>query len=563
MILLDKFKNLEPFTFGPENHKQFYKHQGKIYCLRKSCDLCKFKDTCKFTKDKLEIDSNPNVRRALAIENESFLILRPNVDIKDIPILTEDQRLAYYPYNLHFIKQSKKDKLFIIKGQVRYYGSLNDFNNSEYIKYFTYVKSYNPNSCIFSLDYSAIEPRLATLVIREPKWLEVFKGSQKIVAKEIEKPVFDYTEQANHILNIKDKHYCILLGELDKEEYHNQCNKCKFKDTCKVIKNYTRYVSGDWHSKNAEAFYRLDFIDQKDKNVRKAMRTDAKVAGLALIYGSYENTLARVLNCSIEKAKLLRDNFFAELSTVKRYMSIQRQESFKNKTVVNLFNRNYNIKFLVDNSKVEKKYKFKADNIALNHPIQSLGADFLKLGIIESQKYIKSNNLNIYSNIQLQNKIDILNESKVSIISNVHDEVVFIINDFYRDEIIPALYIQMRLDDLLDKFKAGFYLEMDVEFDKYRSWTATSRYETSKIFLLNELGYKTSSLQIEKPNIIIIELDSISEESLSKLISNKSSSGYLLGVVKDESVIYSSFYIDDLSILDSFKVNYKLAYIKV
>lgn len=560
MELQENLEHLRPFTFGPDGYKQFYKHQDNVYCLRKTCDDCKFSSVCTFKTDKLEVDPSPNVRRALAVEPLDFLILEPIKPIEQIDILTLDQKLSLYPSNLHFVKHSPKDIFYIIKGQIRYYESEEHFKSSKYSQYFTIVKKYKPKHRLFSLDYSAIEPRLVTLVIREPSWIEVFSGQDKIVAKEIE---ISNTAQSypSYIFSKNDKLYCLLSGELDKSDYSSQCSSCPLKDSCSVKLNYTRKVAGDWHSKNGEAFYGDEFVNQTDKYKKKDMRSDAKVGGLALIYGAYPKTLARSLNCSVEKAESLWNNFFKALPKVKLFMANQKVKSIKNKTVANMFNRHYNIAELVDN-KSDQKFRFKAESISLNHPIQSLGADFLKLGLLDCTKYIRSKSLNVFSNVELSSKINILDESKVSVISTVHDEDVFLIDDNAVDTVIPELYKEMRLDYLLDKLKAGFYLEMDIEYDSFRSWTSSNRYETSKVFLINELNKDHSDAEVSEPNIILIKLEDISENQLEELLTHKSDTGTKVGIVYKEDVFISDFNIEQ-SKIKSLSIRHKLAFIKL
>ena len=157
-FLKKEFEKLEPFTFGPSDHKQFYKNQGQIVCLRESCEGCKYlNNECSFKKKLIDSEYIPNVRRAMGIEDESFLILKNKIPIEEISYLTEDQKLSHYPSNLHFLFQDyKKDPLYIFKGQIRYYGSLEEFNKSKYLNEFEFIKEYNPHLKLFSLDYSAI-----------------------------------------------------------------------------------------------------------------------------------------------------------------------------------------------------------------------------------------------------------------------------------------------------------------------------------------------------------------------------------------------------------------------
>jgi len=534
--LQEKFSHLTPFTFGPDDHKQFYKQQGEIFCLRKACDGCKYKEECSFKEKKLEVEPIPNVRRALAVENIGFLLLKPNLDPKDIPVLTKDQLMSFYHSNLHFVLQKHGKGLFVIKGQARYYGSIEEFNSSEYSKYFSIIKIYKPKQRLYSLDYSAIEPRLAALVTREPKWKQVFAGSPKIIAKEVEIPTDNHP---SYIVKQNNKTYCYLTGELDKAEYIDQCNKCPFQNSCKIITSFKRNVAGDFHAENAIAFYREKFTEEKDKYTKKDLRAKAKAGGLAVMYNSYEKTLALTLGVPVDVARVLRENFLSALPVVQDYMDRQKKTCKRQRYVANIFNRSYNLEAILTNPKI----MFRADAIALNHPIQSLGADFLKYGMIKSQDYIRNNGLNAFSSVELDNGIDLNKESDAALVASVHDEVVFAINDEKANTLIPNLYYEMRLDFMMDKFQAGFYLELDSEYDEYRSWTSSSKFDTGKIFLLRELGLEESTSSIKNPSIYLVDIKDLTHDLIDSIVENSQEDGFLLGIRDNDNIHISEFKI--------------------
>lgn len=529
------FENLETYVFGPDSdHKQFYKNQGEIYCLRVSCDGCRFNSSCEFKESSLEVDPNPNVRRSMGIENQSFLVLDPIVEINEIP-LDRNQKLSVYQSNLHFLVQDPNAKFQVVKGQFRFYGSTEDFIESSWSSYFSVVKEYMPKHKLYTFDYSAIEPRLATLVTREPKWISVFAGVEKIVAKQVE---IEDPNSLHHILQKDGKTYCYLTGELDKENYEDQCSKCPQKNSCKVLFSYTRKVAGDWHSENAVAFYKDAYSNESDKYKKKEKRSKAKAGGLALIYGAYPKTLASTINCTIPEAESFWANFFEVLPTVKRYMAIQKTTSIKNKASVNLINRQYNLKSLLD--KNEPKFLYKANAIALNHPIQSLGADWLKLGQLKAESFIGDNEYSQYYKMDLPHKINVHKESIIAMINSIHDELGFLIADDYVDQLIPEMYQELRLDKYLDTFKAGFYLEMDCEYDKYRSWTTSTRYDTSRIFLLNEL--KNQSPSSKTPNTILINYSDIYNlQDLNFFEESLDEKDFRIGIQYQDDIFISNF----------------------
>lgn len=187
---IEIFKELEYFLIG--NPKQFITYQGELFCLRKNCEGCPHVGFCEFEEGELQTGYLEHPRRGIAFETKSFLILRLKEGLdftKDVPKELWDSEYSNYSLderNTHYILADQKSKFRVLKGHFRYYGTLEEFYNSEYSKYFVIFNQYDATHYLVAKDLSSIEPRVSTIVSREPEWIKVFQGIPKVVAKEIE-----------------------------------------------------------------------------------------------------------------------------------------------------------------------------------------------------------------------------------------------------------------------------------------------------------------------------------------------------------------------------------------
>jgi hypothetical protein len=188
--LLEGFEELKFFLIG--NPKQFITYQGELFCLRKSCDGCPHVGTCEFEEGELQAGYLEHPRRGIAFENKPFLVLILKEGLrfeKDVPKDlwdSEYSNLSLNESNNHYILANQKSKFRVLKGHFRYYDTVEEFEKSEYNKYFKVFDRYEPTHYLMAMDLSAIEPRVSTIVSREPEWIKIFQGTPKVVAKEIE-----------------------------------------------------------------------------------------------------------------------------------------------------------------------------------------------------------------------------------------------------------------------------------------------------------------------------------------------------------------------------------------
>lgn len=184
------FEELRPYLIG--NPKQFITYQGNIYCLRKECEGCPHVGNCEFEEEKIQTAAILHPRRGIAFENRKFLVLRLKEGLefeKDVPKELWDCEYSNHSLreeNSHYILADQKSVFRVLKGHFRFYGTIEEFEGSEYSKYFDIFNEYDPTHYLMAMDLASIEPRVSTIASREPLWVDIFKGVPKIIAKEIE-----------------------------------------------------------------------------------------------------------------------------------------------------------------------------------------------------------------------------------------------------------------------------------------------------------------------------------------------------------------------------------------
>jgi len=188
---------------GPEGYKHFHVEQGEVFCLRApnepnledpedDCYGCRVREMCEWEEDKVQLDPIPNSRRGIGYEERPFLILRLKEGVTMEEHVPKElwghpyADKAQYEYNLHWLLANwKTDTFIVVKGQFRLYLPVEEFESSPYAEFFDIHDTYVPKHHLLSLDLSAIEPRLSALASREPAWVEVFKGTPKVIYREI------------------------------------------------------------------------------------------------------------------------------------------------------------------------------------------------------------------------------------------------------------------------------------------------------------------------------------------------------------------------------------------
>lgn len=578
MKIREKFLGLEPFFVG--NPRQFLIVAGSYYCVRSDCEECPHKDKgCVATPEKISTALIPPARRAIGFEETPFLVLRlkpgkefrplregeVNPDVVPVSLWSHDrEHHCLDERNLHFVMWEPTAKFRVLKGQFRYYGTAAEFEASPYREYFTTYDRYEPSSHVVAFDFSAIEPRGSAIATREPEWIKIYDGVPKVVVRRVE----CNGELPPSIVSVKGHTYCILLGELDKANFEYQCKSCK--NPCKVLQEYRKNVPGDFHSLNAKAFFSEEpdypkvapgeALTQAQKDVLAAYRDVAKVSGLAAVYGATAWTFARNMGCPEAVAQRRLDNFFANLPLARRSMLLAEQAVKKTGKVANFFNRIRDVSRWI-HSKAPTEKERRSDvafgvRIAYNHPIQSSMAEILKLAMIFVDALLTAKNYAPLNGRMVPQKFPL--SFICNMLLSIHDELDFAIKSDSFDTILPELYAVLQVRDIIKSLGVDFLLEMDVEYDATRSFTATTKYPNARIFLVNDVLPRLEAAQ--EPNILVIDSEKITKEILDKVEQISYNTGvWFLGVRYGSKIWVAPHKVDE-KIVEEWGVPFRKAY---
>lgn len=167
------------------------------------------------------------------------------------------------------------------------------------------------------------------------------------------------------------------------------------------------FISGkDIHTATAAKVYGVD-----ESEVTKEMRYKAKSVNFGIIYGQGAFGLADNLNIPRAEAKQLIDNYFAQYTAIRNYMSGEIEFAREHGYVQTLMGRKRWLKDITSANQTVRSY---AERNAINAPIQGSAADMIKVAMINIHRELQQ--LNLRSRMVLQ----------------VHDELVF---DVYKPEL--------------------------------------------------------------------------------------------------------------------------------
>lgn len=171
-----------------------------------------------------------------------------------------------------------------------------------------------------------------------------------------------------------------------------------------------------------------------EDEVTKEMRRRAKTINFGILYGMGVNALRESIGCSREEAKNFYDAYYAEFSTLAKYLESVKEFARKNGFTRTLFGR----KRVFNAIKSPLPFvRAQAERMAINAPIQGTQADMTKLAMIAVDSMASKK----YKN------------EDVKIILQIHDELVYevreeIANSFMVDAVsamsavVPADFMQ-------------------------------------------------------------------------------------------------------------------------
>jgi DNA polymerase-1 len=142
------------------------------------------------------------------------------------------------------------------------------------------------------------------------------------------------------------------------------------------------------------------------ESVSDDQRRSAKAINFGLIYGMSAFGLAKQLNISRYDAQAYMDKYFERYPGVLKYMESTRESAKKSGYVSTVFGRRL---YLPDINATNGARRAGAERAAINAPMQGTAADIIKKAMLEVSKWMKG----------------LANQSDVSMMMQVHDELVF------------------------------------------------------------------------------------------------------------------------------------------
>ncbi|GHB77299.1 DNA polymerase I [Psychrosphaera saromensis] len=170
----------------------------------------------------------------------------------------------------------------------------------------------------------------------------------------------------------------------------------------------------DIHKKTASEVFSTPF-----EEVTKEQRRAAKAVNFGLIYGMSAFGLARQLDIKRGEAQSYIDKYFERFPGVLTYMETTRVNAEKQGYVETLFGRRL---YLPDITARNVPRRKAAERAAINAPMQGTAADIIKMAMINVYQWLTSNDI-----------------QGVKIVMQVHDELVFEIDENLVDEYLPIL----------------------------------------------------------------------------------------------------------------------------
>lgn len=173
----------------------------------------------------------------------------------------------------------------------------------------------------------------------------------------------------------------------------------------------------DIHSQTARKIFNIP----DDSPVPKELRRAAKTINFSIIYGISSFGLAGQLGLSRTEAQKIIDSYMAGLPEIKKYIENIKQFAKANAYVLSPWGRRIELPE-AQNPRMQA-YAMRA---AINAPIQGYEADLMR-----------------YAIVQIYNDIVAPNSDKISMIMQVHDEIIFECDEEYAEQFAEQIKTKM------------------------------------------------------------------------------------------------------------------------
>jgi DNA polymerase-1 len=154
------------------------------------------------------------------------------------------------------------------------------------------------------------------------------------------------------------------------------------------------------------------------KQVSNDQRRSAKAINFGLIYGMSAFGLGRQLGIPRGEAQEYVDLYFQRYPGVKDFMDSTRESAREKGYVETVFGRRLYLPEINHSNGMRRQY---AERTAINAPMQGTAADIIKRAMIEVDRWIESSGFDI------------------TLIMQVHDELVFEVHNDQVDEVKPEI----------------------------------------------------------------------------------------------------------------------------
>lgn len=195
----------------------------------------------------------------------------------------------------------------------------------------------------------------------------------------------------------------------------------------------------DIHEKTAKFLFPSETITSSKRKI-------AKWVNFWVIYGISSFWLSQMIWWNLADSKKYIEKFFESYKNVRIFLDETIKFCEENNYVETLFWRKRFINWINDKNKIIKN---SAEREAINMPIQWTSADIIKLAMIESQNFLKKNNL------------------KSKMIMQVHDELVF---DVYPEE---EDFLSKNIKNIMENILENQEIKLRADISIWKTWKET------------------------------------------------------------------------------------------
>jgi DNA polymerase-1 len=157
-----------------------------------------------------------------------------------------------------------------------------------------------------------------------------------------------------------------------------------------------------------------------EDEVTPDMRRKAKAINFGILYGMGVTALKEGMGVERKEAQEFYDQYKRTFSRLMEYLEEVKAYAWKHGYTTTILGRRREVPLL----KSPLPYlRAQGERIAINAPIQGTSADILKLAMLDTSSYIQESHL----------------EDKVALLLQIHDELVFEIDEALVEEVTPTI----------------------------------------------------------------------------------------------------------------------------